>query len=742
MRSLSRCIAALVASFASFHALAVTLPLHTAVVPYVTGLAPGPIDIVTPPDGSGRMFFVQQGGQIRIIENGALVTAPFLSLTGSTILSSGERGLLSLAFHPNYLANGFFYVYYTRAGDGALTIARYSRSAGDPRVANPASGQVLLTIPHSDYANHNGGKLLFGPDGYLYSTHGDGGSANDPLNSGQTLSTLLGKLLRIDVDGGTPYAVPPDNPFVGVAGVLPEIFAYGLRNTWRMSFDRLTGDLFLGDVGQGQREEIDFIAAASPGGQNFGWRVWEGTRCNTSVATTSQCNALAQTPPILEYDHTTGPTGAGTGACGGSVSGGFRYRGTAIPSLYGRYVFADYCTGRMWTAIPTGGPTWERATFADTGLNITGFGEDEAGELYFAGGNTIYKLVADEAQASLMGDVSGDARADLVWQNPSTGTVALWLMNGLAPTSAVVLIANSAWRVTHVADFNNDGRLDLVWRNTLTGDTAIWLMNGTTVTASAVISADPAIVVTHAADFNGDGRADLVLRNAQSGQTSIWLMNGTTVTAATTILTDASWIVTHTADFNGDGRADLVWRNEAAGQNAVWLMNGTASTSATVIFSDRLWHVTHTGDLNGDGRADLVWRNIFTGATAAWLMDGTTATSAATIFTDRNWSVVRLADVSGDGRADIVWRNRVSGATAVWTMNGTAATASAVIYGNAAWRVTHAADFNGDSRADLVWRNATTGQTAIWTMNGTAVTSSAIVFGDAQWSVADVNVAP
>ena len=201
------------------------------------------------------------------------------------------------------------------------------------------------------------------------------------FNSGQNLGTLLGKVLRIDVNGASPYAIPPDNPFVGVAGVLPEIFAYGLRNVWRMSFDRLTGDLFLGDVGQGEREEIDLIPATSGGGENFGWRVWEGTRCNTSVATPSQCAALIQTPPILEYDHS--PSGAGTGVCGGSVTGGFRYRGSAIPALYGRYVFADYCTGRMWTAAPGAGGVWEKAIFADTGLLISSFGEDAAGELYF-----------------------------------------------------------------------------------------------------------------------------------------------------------------------------------------------------------------------------------------------------------------------------------------------------------------------------------------------------------------------
>ena len=562
----------------SSKAWAVAMPLHAGIVPFVSGFS-SPVDIVAPPDGTGRLFVVQQGGAIRIIENGAILATPFLTLTNATVLGGGERGLLSLAFHPNYALNGLFYVYYTRAGDGALTIARYSRSTANPRVANPASGQVLLTIPHPTHANHNGGKLVFGPDRYLYSSHGDGGSGNDPLNNGQDLGTLLGKVLRIDVDGGSPYAVPADNPFVGVGGARPEIFAYGLRNVWRMSFDRHTGDLFLGDVGQGAREEIDLLPATSSGGENFGWRLWEGTRCNTSVATPSQCAALIRTPPILEYDHS--PSGAGTGVCGGSVTGGFRYRGSAIPALYGRYVFADYCTGRMWTAAPGAGGVWEKAIFADTGLLISSFGEDAAGELYFSSSNgTIYRVVGDDADAGVLPDLNGNGNADLVWRNAVSGATAVWLMNGTAPTAASVVLSDRNWRVTHTADFNGDGMLDFLWRNGATGATAMWLMNGTSALSGAVILADANWVATHTGDFNGDGRADLLWRHANTGATAIWLMNGSTVVFSGTTFSDAAWLVTHTADFNGDGRSDLVWRNATTGQNAIWLMNGTTRVSA------------------------------------------------------------------------------------------------------------------------------------------------------------------
>jgi glucose/arabinose dehydrogenase len=720
-------------------ALGVATSPHAGYVPFVSGLS-SPIDIVAPPDGSGRLFVVQQGGAIRVIENGQVLATPFLSLTGATILGGGERGLLSLAFHPNYAANGYFYVYYTRAGDGALTIARYSRSTFDPRQANPASSLVLLNIPHSTYANHNGGKLLFGPDGYLYSTHGDGGSGDDPLNSGQTLSTLLGKLLRIDVDSGSPYAIPADNPFVGVVGVRGEIFAYGLRNTWRMSFDRLTGDLFLGDVGQGAREEISFLPATSNGGENFGWRVWEGARCNTSVATTSQCAALIQTPPILEYDHS--PSGAGNGVCGGSVTGGIRYRGTAIPGLSGRYVFADYCTGRMWTAWQEAGGAWEKAILADTGLLVSTFGEDANGELYFAAGGTVYRLVADDADARALADSSGDSKADLVWRNAASGATALWVMNGLGKLSAAVLFSDPNWLVTNTGDFNGDGTADLLWRNATTGQTAIWLMNGTTMLSSAVIFTSADWVVTHAGDFNGDGRADLVWRNATTGQTALWLMNGTVVTSATVIFADAAWLVTHVADFNGDAKADLLWRNAGTGTNAVWLMNGAAVQSSASFAVDRNWSVTQTGDLDGDGRADLILRNIAIGQTAAWLMSGTVVTSSATLLTDFNATVVRAADLSGDGKADLIWHNRANGQTSVWMMNGTATTASAVIYTGSAWSVTQTGDLDADGRADLVWRNATTGQTAGWLMNGTSTVNSTILFGDGMWAVMGLNAAP
>ena len=289
--------------------------------PVITGLS-SPVGITHAGDGSGRLFIVLQGGRIVIFDGVKILSSPFLDIT-SVVSSGGERGLLGLAFHPNYVGNGSFYVNYTNTA-GDTVIARYSVSA-NPNQADPTSADILLTIPQP-FSNHNGGQLHFGPDGYLYIGIGDGGSGGDPQNNGQDLGTLLGKILRIDVDKGPPYAIPPDNPFFGPGdGALDEIWAWGLRNPWRFSFDRLTGDMFIGDVGQNSWEEVDFQPASSAGGENYGWRLMEGNSCYNPA---TNCNDSTLTLPILVYDHTVG--------C--SVTGGYRYRGSKNPALDGFYL--------------------------------------------------------------------------------------------------------------------------------------------------------------------------------------------------------------------------------------------------------------------------------------------------------------------------------------------------------------------------------------------------------------------
>ena len=326
-----------------------------------------PLGLVNAGDGSGRLFIVQQGGLIRILKDGALLPNPFLDLN-QKVVCCGERGLLGLAFHPNYAQNGYFYVDYTEDVSGGLytVIARYQVSADDPDQADPNSELRLLHI-QQPYPNHNGGQLQFGPDGYLYIGMGDGGSQGDPNGNGQSLQTLLGKLLRIDVDGGEPYAIPADNPFASGGG-LPEIWDYGFRNPWRFSFDRLTGDLYIGDVGQNSWEEIDFLPAGSPGGYNFGWNYYEGTHSYQGTPP-SGVNFIM---PVAEYGHDQGE----------SVTGGYVYRGANLPEWQGVCLYGDYGSGLVWGLLRMPDGSWQNELLFQTGAQITSFGVDESGEIY------------------------------------------------------------------------------------------------------------------------------------------------------------------------------------------------------------------------------------------------------------------------------------------------------------------------------------------------------------------------
>jgi glucose/arabinose dehydrogenase len=348
-----------------------------------SGLA-SPVAITHAGDGSGRLFITLKSGLIVVYDGNRVLPVPFLDIR-PLVSTGGEQGLLSVAFHRNYRNNGLFFVNYTNT-DGNTVIARYSVS-GDPNAADPNSAASLLTIPQP-FANHNGGQLQFGPDGYLYIGMGDGGSGGDPLDNAQNLGTLLGKMLRIDIDGGFPYAIPGDNPFMGTAGARSEIWTLGLRNPWRFSFDRGTGDLFIGDVGQNSWEEVNYQAAGSPGGENYGWRLMEGNHCFNPP---SNCNTGALTPPIIEYAHGTG------NSLGCSITGGYRYRGTRNPALSGIYFYADLCTGLISGASQQVSGGWTTTGLLDTSLVISTFGEDEAGEIYVAhyspSVGAIYRIV-------------------------------------------------------------------------------------------------------------------------------------------------------------------------------------------------------------------------------------------------------------------------------------------------------------------------------------------------------------
>ena len=392
-------------------------------VPVATGLV-NPVFVTGARDSTRRLFIVEQAGTIRVMPIDGSAISLFLDIR-SRVRSGGEQGLLGLAFHPSYAINRRFFVYYTRAIDGAIVIAEYAASAANPEVAD-ATERVLLTIPHPSFSNHNGGMVAFGPDGYLYIGVGDGGSGNDPPNNAQNKNALLGKLLRIDVDrqsGSLPYAIPLSNPFFGLIDGRDEIFAYGLRNPWRFAFDRLTNQLWLADVGQGDREEVN---TPIQHGGNYGWRVFEGSACtNVDRALCSPSNYLF---PVFEYGHTGG-------RC--SITGGYVYRGSLNSLPAGLYVYGDFCSGEIFTWNGT-----EQRLVLDTSLSISSFGEDDAGEIYVVGLNGVVNRIA--------GASGGGGAACTPNISPSPLVVR---REGETATISVFASAGCAWNATSTVDW-------------------------------------------------------------------------------------------------------------------------------------------------------------------------------------------------------------------------------------------------------------------------------------------------
>lgn len=367
--------------------------------------------------GDDRLFVVQQNGNIRIVQpNGTVVPTPFLSISVNT--GTNEQGLLGLCFDPDHATNGYYYVYYS-AGTGAGTsrVSRFSVDPNNPNATLPGSETILYTRSQPQW-NHNGGDLEFGPDGYLYVSFGDGGGAGDPQNNSQNNANVLGTIIRIDVHGEPPFSIPPDNPFVGVPGVMPEIWASGLRNPWRFGFDALTGDVWIGDVGQNAWEEVDFWPAGDNSGPNFGWRCYEG---NAPYNTTGCQPASNYVAPVAV--HVT----SGSQWC--SVIGGRVYRGDPYWRLYGRYIYTDYCLGRYFSLRPNGSGGWINEQITTTGISgATCIGENSALELFVGNRNTgiVYRLVdvCPMAQPSIT--VDGNVLT------ASAGLGYTWFLNGQA----------------------------------------------------------------------------------------------------------------------------------------------------------------------------------------------------------------------------------------------------------------------------------------------------------------------
>ena len=456
-------------------ALVLMLPAMTeAVVPQISliKLADGlsqPVHVTNAGDGSGRLFVVEQPGRIRIIRNGVLLPTSFLDISSTAqnpadgkVLFGGEQGLLSVAFPPNFSQKGYFYVNYTRVPDGATVLARYFVTV-NPDVANPASEQIVLAVTQP-FANHNGGQLVFGPDRFLYIGMGDGGSGCDPNNFAQNLADLpgnqklLGKLLRIDVESGVaPYAIPQTNPLLN--GTVSEIWALGLRNPWRFSFDRPTGDLYIGDVGQNAFEEVNFQPASSTGGENYGWNIMEGfSFSNVSSSCTPpclpNCSQAGLTLPVFVYSHAQGDC---------SITGGMVYRGKVFKNMDGLYFYGDFCTGRIW-GLRHVGTAWESSLLVDTPFQITSFGEDEAGQLYVTDYLTgsIFRIMV---QPLVAGDFNGSGSLDFASLN---------VLGHIFYTTNLSTFVNVPGVLSQLVtgDFNGDGRTDLAG---LASDGSIWV---------------------------------------------------------------------------------------------------------------------------------------------------------------------------------------------------------------------------------------------------------------------------
>jgi len=419
------------------------VPLTVALDKVVDGLS-NPVCLTHAGDGSGRLFVVEQVGKIRIIQNGSLLGVPFLDIQ-SRVTSGGETGLLSVAFHPSFKSNRRFFVNYTDQRPNLKTIiAEYQASMGNLNLADTTE-KVLLTIDQP-FDNHNGGQLQFGPDGYLYIGMGDGGSGGDPQGNGQNENVLLGKLLRIDVDGGPPYSVPVDNPFVGAPGA-DEIWASGLRNPWRFSFDRVNGRLFAGDVGQNSYEEVDIIER----GGNYGWNIMEGNHC---YAPSTGCDTTGLKLPINEYDHSLGD----------AVTGGYVYRGPQFPQMAGIYLFADFGSSRMWALRETNRGVWNRSELLEPGFNISALGEDESGELYVVnyGGSIHHVRVTGPSPVNDRILIPSSARSDrfdsllfVVNHESSTNNVLVtgWDSNGLVVgTLSLFLSPGGFFRTTDILE--------------------------------------------------------------------------------------------------------------------------------------------------------------------------------------------------------------------------------------------------------------------------------------------------
>jgi len=645
-------------SLVGLHVLSGTARAQLQLQTYVSGLTL-PVGFVQDPSNPSIQYVIEQGGRIRTIVSGTLLTTPFLDVS-SLISCCGEQGLLGLAFPADYGTSRRFYINYTNTA-GNTVVARYLRSASNALLADPTTrfplrwGGVSTEILQP-FSNHNGGHIAFGPDGFLYIGMGDGGSGNDPQNNAQNATSLLGKMLRVDVNvaltDSNGYRIPPTNPWVSNSAIRPEIWAAGLRNPWKFSFDPIAlggiGSLIIGDVGQGNWEEIDYEGRGC-GGRNYGWRDFEGNHPNPTPLVPVPVPLMpgangSSLAPIVEYPHSVGF----------SVIGGVVYRGAALgPSYWGRYFYGDL-NGRVWSVVlmpfECGGLTDGSPPIEHTeqlgGIGATAFltaiGTDAVGEMYLVNYSTgtVLKMIDPSLVRRAATDFYGlrDRRPDLVWFNQSTRHLAAWHMGGDATNSTMIiggeLVSTPAvpagWQV--VGAFSERLNQTELFLQSDGGQLGMWVFNGQVFQGGVLLNpsgvSDPLWRVRAVGDFNHDGHADLVWQYTPTGQVAFWLLNGNTAISYALPSVTApgpDWEIFGSGDSSGDGDLDLFWQHRPTGTLATWHMVGTSFRSGVFLSASPStpgWRAIGVCDLDLDGSPDIIFQHVSTGDVAAWYLNG------------------------------------------------------------------------------------------------------------------------
>ncbi len=587
--------------------------------PFLSGLS-SPLFLTNAKDGSRRIFVVQQRGLIKVFQNGSTNAANFIDLSTKVSQSGGERGLLGLAFHPQFATNGFFFVNYTRDSDGATVIARYkavnNNSAGDLN-----SEVILLTIAQP-FSNHNGGMIEFRNDNggnNLYIGMGDGGSGNDPNGNAQNINSLLGKFLRITPDlSATPptpaYTIPADNPYVGVNGA-DEIYAVGMRNPWRWSFDRATKQLWAGDVGQDAIEEFDTITR----GGNYGWRVFEGTQCTNNDP--ALCNPNNYTPPVSQYEQTSQ-------RC--AITGGYVYRGNFGTFAGGSYIYGDYCSGEVWKWNGT-----QSSLLLSTSRLISSFGEDEDGEIYVVGlGGTVEKIVSSKSSA----DFDGDGKTDFGVFRPSN---SVWyILNSLNYSVSVQQFGISG-DIPAPEDFDGDGKTDIALYRPSNGT---WYYLRSSDNSFGAVQFGLSGDIPAAGNYVGDARADFVVYRPSE---KVWYFLSSDNFAFSAVQFGLSEDIPAPGDFDGDGKDDISLYRPS---NGVWYrLNSTNNNFIGVQFGLN-GDIAVSGDYDGDGKTD---QSVYRPSTNVWYILQSSNNNFQALQWGINGDIPVVGDYDGDSREDV-----------------------------------------------------------------------------------------